>query len=495
MRKLLSVLLAIVMLVLPTMSLAASPNEVMSLAAGRTTYTDVTFTPGNLPLNDTYATAAGDLLSALSLNFKRAGNEGEVSGLSVNLSGTKVLTADVQVKDGTLYLATSMLDHPVVFTMDELQTLVSAYTEEMSAQADTNFTDFSNLESLLTSATANFSFDTEKAAEVMERIASTVTTEAVTEQSKDHDAAATKTTFAITAEDCKDALSVFLNAVYTNESMMAFLRELNATYSFGDQEVTEEEFFTKAPEKVGEALSHYDDLQVTMMQNEAGETVHVEVSAEPKNGDADVMPIEITYNRLGAVDGVGHFAGCTLTNTNSAGEKEQMVFSIDWLSDTEKAVSFAAALTLVQADGTLYELFSFTADGTKDYGDTEASSDVTYTAAVSNDGTDASRMSLSARVQQSASFDGKDAAAIKTVSLYLNGNSNDPMVTMQVEKTTGDAAADIDASDATHPFTMTEDELDTYMTDVQNSVTTNLIVFMQNLPESVLKLLAGSSEE
>jgi hypothetical protein len=500
MRKLLSVLLAVVMLALPAMSLAASPDEIMAMAENRTTYTEITFTSGNLPLSDDYATPISDLLNALSIGLV-SGNEGETSTLAMGLSGKTVLTVDAQTKDDTLYLASSLLDNPVAFTADELQALMtsimSSYNEAIGADETTatdttlSLEDLTSLSDQMANVASGFKIDVDQVTAVLDRIAGRITTEAVTEQSKDHEPATTKTTLTVTAEDVSDIIKVALDAVQNNETLMTLLHQANIKYSFDGEEVTEEEFFTQLPERYEEALSHYGDITAVILQNDAGETVHVELSAEAK--DDSVLPIEMAYNRLGTADGMGHSFTFTLTNNSSDSDAQQMALSADWLTDAEKTVSFNAAVSILRADGTVDEFFSFTASGTKEYGDTEASSDVTYTMAVSSDGTEESRMSFSMQVSTTASFDGKDAMENETVTLSMN--SSDPMLTINVAQATGDAADNIDGTNAVHPITMTEDELNTYLSEVQTSAMTNLAVILQNLPSSVLNLLTSSTAE
>ena len=95
-------------------------------------------------------------------------------------------------------------------------------------------------------------------------------------------------------------------------------------------------------------------------------------------------------------------------------------------------------------------------------------------------------------MQESASFDGKDAVGNKTVALYLNG-SKTPMVTITVDQATDKAADDIDAQSAVHPGKMTEEELSAYFEEALTSAQTNLLVILQNLPASILQALTDSS--
>ncbi len=200
-----------------------------------------------------------------------------------------------------------------------------------------------------------------------------------------------------------------------------------------------------------------------------------------------MLPIAIVYNRLGTADGMGHSLTITLTSDDS-----DAVLSVDYLTDAEKKVSSSFAMSYIKKDGTVLEVLSFTADGTKENGDTQASSDVTYTAAFSGDGTAENRTSLSVNVQESASFDGKDAVGNKTVALYLNG-SKTPMVTITMDQATDKAADDIDAQSAVHPGKMTEEELSAYFEEALTSAQTNLLVILQNLPASILQALTDSS--
>ena len=497
MRKMLSMLLALLMLVLPAISLAATPAEIMAMPEGRTLYTDVTFTPGDLPLDGTAATMAKDLLNALTFSTKVGGADGDVSGLSVSLNGVKVLTFDAQVKEDTLYLATSLLDHPVAFTADEAADFAKQLLTLLGDAVDVDVT--SLVESLTANtwtyvtnsaydAVKNFTFDLEGFTTVTERMSARIVTEEVTEQTKDHEPATTKMTMTITAEDVKDLMKVFADACHSNEALMTALHQANVTYTLDGQEVTEDEFFEGLPGTMEKALSCYEDIVLVAMTNANGETVHASVTLTPKaDAEANVLPIAIVYNRLGTADGMGHSLTVTLTSDDS-----DAVLSVDYLTDAEKKVSFSFAMSYIKKDGTVLEVMSFTADGTKENGDTQASSDVTYTAAFSGDGTAENRTSLSVNVQESASFDGKDAVGNKTVAFYLNG-SKTPMVTITVDQATDKAADDIDAQSAVHPGKMTEEELSAFFEEALTSAQTNLLVILQNLPASILQALTDSS--
>ncbi len=496
MRKLFSMLLAILMLVLPAMSLAATPAEIMAMPEGRTLYTDVTFTPGDLPLDGTAATMAKDLLNALTVSTKVGGADGDVSGLSVKLNGVKVLTFDTQVKDETLYLATSMLDHPVAFTADEATDFAKQMLTMLGNAIDV---DVSSLVESLTAdtwtyvtnsaydAVNNFTFDLDGFTTVTERMSARIVTEEVTEQTKDHEPATTKMTMTITAEDVKDLVKVFADACHSNEALMTVLRQADATYTLNEQEVTEDEFFNGLPDAFAEALSCYEDIVVVDMTNAENETVHASVTLTPKADAAEkVLPVSVVYNRLGTADGMGHSLTVTMTSDDS-----DAVLSVDYLTDAEKKVSFGAAMSYVKKDGTVLEVASFTADGTRENGDTQASSDVTYTAAFSGDGTAENRTSLSVKVQESASFDGKDAVGNKTVTFYMNDNKT-PMLTITVDKATDKAADDIDAQSAVHLGKMTEEELSAYFEEALTSIQTNFLLVLQNLPTSILQALTSS---
>ncbi len=497
MRKLLSMLLALLMLILPVVSLAATPAEIMAMPEGRTLYTDVSFTPSDLPLDGTTAAMAKDLLNALTFSAKVGGADGDVSGLSVSLNSVKVLTFDTQVKDDTLYLSTSLLDKPVAFTADEavdfskrLMTMlgdaagvdVTGIVENLATNSWTNITNTAH------DALSSFTFDLEGFTTVMERMSARMVTEEVTEQTKDHEPATTKMTITITAEDVKDVVKVFADSYHSNEGLMAVLRQANVTYTLNGQEVTEDEFFEGLPDAAEKAMSNYEDIVLVAMTNANNETVHASCTLTPKaDAEETVLPMAIVYNRLGTADGTGHSLTATMTSDDS-----DAVLSVDYLAGAEKKVSYGAALSYVKADGTVLEMMSFTAEGTKENGDTQASSDVTYRFAFSGDGTDVNRTSLSVNVQETASFDGKDAVGAKTIAFYLN-DSKTPMVTITVDEATDKAADAIDAQSAVHPGQMTEEELSAYFEEAMTSAQTNLLLILQNLPTSILQALTSGS--
>ena len=529
MRKMLSLLLALLLLAMPVISLAASPSEIMDLPEDRNSYVRVSFTPGVLPMDAESNTLISDLLNALSFEYAGSHKDDGTQNFAMVLSGQLALTLRMQEKDDVLYLGTSLLDTNISVKEDDVEKVSKQLIEAIGKANKMEEKDIEAITQLLFSGelisdvaeTDDFAevftdmeWDWDALQAVIQRVYARAVTETVDMQSKDHEPAVKKITMSVTAQDMEDIYRALCDAVLKNDKFMQLAKQMNVTYTLDNEQVSAEEFYTKLPEKIREMFDQFEDMPIEWLLNDKDEVVSVTWAGVPKEGatfEGNPMPqLALSYKRLGTTDGKAH----SLAFNIKQGE-EDLTLSVDFLTDAEKRVYGALAVTKAKEDGTVENLFAFELDGTKDFRETEASYDVNANLTVGDFG-------VTVNVKSAASFDGKDAKSQTDVSFALLGEK--PMVTVHVNKSTGDRTnapegmvlsdylyldfdkivegqmndlkyldemRDIFSEDVVDLGAMSADELEAFVKDEQKTVVVNFVNILQMLPESVLQAVLG----
>ena len=492
MRKLLSLFLALALLVIPAAGMADSGAEMMNQAreAGRAIRTDVTFTAGTIPTDEETAAIIADMLNALSFTVISDHPEEEgVLSFAMGLDGTDVLTIAGQAHGEDTYMTSSLLDDTVAYNQEELAeiskriTVLAAQSSGMSQEEiDAMLEGMSSVEIQpldLIDAAEGFSVDEEAVAEVVARIVADAKEEPVTAASKDHDAAATQYTVVIKAEDFSDLYQILFDMLKNNA---VFMNSLSTMLAENDEGMTAEELMAQLPAEYEKLLAQYEDVPCVLLLNEAGDMVHAVMTCTPKAGE-DVPAVELAYNRLTTADGLGHSVAMTMTE-----EDESVIIGLNFLTESEKRTYFALTLDVQEADGAAQEVFRATLDATKDYTADKAHAAGT-SEVVATDGDES--MGLVIDFISDAERTGDDVQMVNEGKISLLGEK-EPMVTVRVSFATCDKPADIVTDAAVRPGTMDDEAFNTYLTQVQASAMTNLMVIIQSLPMSVLSALMGS---
>ena len=120
MKKFLSVLLALMLAVLPAMSMADSLNDWLAQAfqAGRCVHMESSMVPGTLPMDEDTAKVIADLLNAIET---KADLQKDGLGFALRLSGEDALTFQMEMKDEDVYVKSNLLgDDAVVIGSGEV---------------------------------------------------------------------------------------------------------------------------------------------------------------------------------------------------------------------------------------------------------------------------------------------------------------------------------------------------------------------------------------
>lgn len=497
MRKLLSCVLALLVLALPAAGLAASSENPLTQAMedGRTIRTDITFTPGVFPVDEEIAVILSDLLESLSFTVEASVSEGAPQRFAMGLGGKDVCTLAFQQAGDVFYADSSLLDNTVAYTPEEYQAImiraavlgaqaqnmsqedIDAMVAAMEAEAQTGASVAEEMQGL--------TLDMTELESVTQRMAGTVKEESYTGSSKNHDAATRKLTMTMAAEDIVEVMRIVCEQLRANEGFMACM-EFALSMTGGSTDV--QTLMTELPDWYGEQLEKYEDIAVTCLAAENGDLVHMDVTLVPKEEElaknADIPTGEGVYNRLTTADGVGHSVEYTINVQES-----KVALALNVLTASEKRIAMSAAITYVDKNGTLYDMAHLTVDGVKDRADGAANDTVTVELAAKKDVTD-DEYAYGARIDAvcRTAAEGKDVTGHTTVSLTLLGEK-EPMLTVNVDQTTVDEPEDIVSDEADRPGQMSDEEFATYSTKVQASILTNVMTILQNLPESLLRLV------
>ena len=503
MRKLLSCLLALILLTLPTASLAASSENLINQAweMGRSVHTDITFTPGVFPMDGEIATVLSDLLGSLSFTVVTSPNEEDPQHFAMGLGGKDVLTVAIQQKGEVSYVDSSLLDNTVAFTMEELQTvltrvvvlgaqaqnmpqedidaMVAALEEEW--QADTPALE----------AQQEFTFDTTKLEAAVQRLAGTVKEESYTGSSKNHDAATRKLTITFTAADVAEFMEIVCEQLRANESFMSGM-EAGLSMTSGGRTIDAQTLLTEMPERYEEMLTKCEDVVVTALVAEDDELVHMDFALVPKEGqlieDSGISGADFVYNRLTTTDGVGHSVEYTVDMQES-----KLGFSLNALTASEKRIALSAAITYVDESGALYDMATLTVEGAKDYADDATKKTMTVELAVKAKAhDDAPTYGGRLDITTETAVEGADVTGHTTVAVTLLGEK-EPLLTVNVAQYAFDDPEDIATDKADRPGQMSDEDFANYFTKVQASALTNAMTILQNLPDSLLRLFVNNS--
>ncbi len=551
MKKLTALLLALLMLVLPVLSCAATTDEIMAnaKASGKGTRTVVTFVPGDLTmfLGAENQAIYSDVLDALGLTVYNNGKDGGQGGLAVFLQGNEVLNADVAVDDaGTFYLKSNALGsdtiavntnewQPLLEKLIDLMTAAEAFTAseaaELKAQLAAVFA--ADGAAIPTADKAFANVDWKPVETLMTELMASAVTEAVTEQPEGCDRAAAKVTMTFKPEDVVRLYQVLADCLKADADAMAYLNS-----EFASSGMTAEDFLTQMVEAVKEASASMEDIPAVYYVSVAGNIVRVDAQINmDMEGEKLTMPIVYTRETLEqgvmhTVKGTADVNGAELVVLNGtymdagdaglvAGnitmtpdEDDKMVLTADCVFDdknvdfsmdikvTESGAEQQIGMTLVTAetDHTTDVKFNMnvTADGenmsigvnAKDEqtpGETSASGKGSLEMAITASSV---TMSLVGDYTTTAEATAEGAKKDTACDLKLTVLGMEiPLLSINMATETCEPHDSIVSADAVHPAAMSDEELEAWGAQVAQSAQIALITVVQNLPASVLQLL------
>ena len=479
MKKLLSMLLVLLMLVLPASSLAES--DVWADAA--CTETTVTLHDLNADLltmfglDDEIITAVKDTLDSLAItSYKQA----QQCGFAVTLGTTTALSCEYQSTDtSVVYLASNLLDGTVSLDLEkdlenvtemliravckmqgmsdeeiesglaeikeELQSLTSAYTSAPVA-------DFNAIISDLTNA------DWEETGTIIDEILESGEVTEVTEQPADCDPVKQMITLNITKEQLTNLLQAIMNELKAMPSLKSYIDETNAYLTAIDEDATLDSELTVNADSV-QVVAYLDD-------NTAVAKVHVEAVI----AEEDIDPLTITFD-------VNRLTG-----------DEDVKYSL--IAETADVERVTAEYTYTVGRLEMTTLLEIIEDGTYestmrcDFSKTANTLNVLWT--VYSDG---SEIPFGFTASTTEAFSG--AKAVKTTDIVLQFMGMDAL-TITAETATCDAHTLLSDGDVTDLGAMDSTAFETWFSGIVTKVSNMPMRWVLALPDSALSLLMGT---
>lgn len=539
-RRLVALVLALALLAVPVLSLGESAAESFEKKAsdsGRSLKTTVTFVPGEMLLAQEETAVVADLLKSMRLETTAQENETQSLGIiELFLQDKSSLSFAAQTEGDRLYLKSSLLGNSVLsFTAEEflqLYVTVSDLVIEQMEQSEVDAQVIAETKAAIESYKASinsvlavskgdmaalegaFALDIpEFDAQSLENdlmvplqtwaanvLAAAVTTEG-TFESELYGKASAKTVYSVTASDVKGLLQVLTDWAMKADNLDKLLELLASTSPENKAMFTDDvkaEIRKSLPlmpaefEKSASAVLA-DPITVTLLMNETSDVVAAELNMSFANPD------------VAGEKAVFFLAG--YTNKNELGASNQVSMKLDTSAEgfvmdiswkdilpavkdglTTTGAQFKIAISALEEGK---EVFGGSLAFDSEEKATENHADETW--AVSLDALiEGAPTGFSLKGKTTSDFDGTDVKSDRTVDAYMTG-LDQPLLTIQAKTESAEAAAfPAVPTDDVKVGTMTVEEITAWGEQAYNTAMMSLMMAMQNLPQSVLQLFAGS---
>ncbi len=444
MKKFLSLMLAMLMLAMPTLSLAEGGFVDAAVKNGRRSETTVTVTEFNQQLLMMLGADAetlsiiSDVLNALS--FTGYVQESEL-GFAMNLQETPIVTGSLAVDGETVLAGSNLLGKPLAFTSREqakatLERLLNTYAEALDmTQSDVQEVlalfdqeiDPTQIAQVDTDELANLDFSA--FVPVLTGWAAKVKQEAVTEQPQGCDPATDVVSLVLTADEMNQLIPALVQFIDSNADT-EFARDFIQGFEQNGLN------WERDKEKVAEMAFFAGNTELVCYLN-GGDIVKLNVLTGFDN-EGEVLPITATYSRLNDA----HTAIMTLADV--------MMIDVSYAetaAENETGMQLSLTLTIMQDGASL--AFGITADNVE-------------------------RMT------------GEDAYGKTDISLNLMGMD---IVTLTIETQTCAPKALMSAADAVDLPALSDADYQDWCTALEGNLSTALFTGLSKLPQSVLRLM------
>lgn len=518
MKKLFSLLMALMMLAVPTLSLAdADALLVNAMEAGRRAETTVTLSMDGLPVDDSIQSLLDDILGVLKLVSYTQHGENAETGLTVNLNDRDILTGAFALRNDVLYLQSNLLGEQAVaasaedivpligrfidllvlmeaMDADEAEMYKALIEEGMSMAA----AELSNLDMEIDWSETDFTgFMT-----VLENVLNNAEVEAVTMQPRNCDPATEKGRIVLTGADMLALWNAVVAMLETTPDLTelfdAMLAESGATTAELLSEVTGlvEQLTAFIPDGLildlyvnndGELVSMTVLLEIAeagqapaaqgnVVVGRIGEAATMQnAPAATAAGKGEVLgALGAQYTRLTTNEGVAHAAtvemdieGEMLTlSLNVLGKANGVVVHFGMAMDGENVLSMALSADSETQGNIVRDTDSFSMELT--------------------DGFDVYNFALVGEVE--AEMQGADVHHRANWTLNVGGMD---LLTLHTDTQTMEPVAAIDMNNALYLARISEEEFQSWFVNVVNGLQFQLVGVLQALPTSVLQLVLG----
>lgn len=524
MKKLLSLILALMMLMLPVLSIAEEADELYdlraaALEAGRKVETALSISglPKGLVFDEQTEEVVYALVEAIALSVTQQGDEG---GVNLLIDGNSVLNLSGAASGDDLYLNSNLLGGTVVISGDEAIPLTKRLVNVLALAGLIPEDDAQGIITMIDQVEASVREELEQAlasvvqveaapmpevdasalTEAFAPLTGKITTEPVTMQPKNADPAANVTTLTITPDELKACIKAIPLFIKENPALVVWFEEQMAANSVNlaaegeNVNLTENgqlsaEFAANLDEVIAEldaATLSRKDVVIKVYTNEAGETVlanavyYIPLESEydaASAEDAVVMaesqinlPMEMSYVRLTTAQGVTHTAqiilsdgASTISATANAIDKENGLYlAFDMLVTDEMAFGFS---------------FDCTTNHTAAVRDT----DTLISFYMEED--DEERATMTIAYNGDFAAEGVDYTGKETIVVSLMGM---PVVTISLDHKSGDPDPSIMSGDVVRPMELNDVDFASWFTKIYETIVGWPGVLIAALPEDVM---------
>ncbi len=491
MKKLLSMMLALLMLALPVFGCAGAAVETSAdcpalsgsltakyTEAGQEIIQDIRLTPGDallamMGLDEKTTAGIRDLMNILGIRVRsqRAGQEVQM-GLDVQLNGQTVTGITAAVNPEAVYVLSNILGEDIyTVTMDELEKAAG----EEGAKAVTS------LKSLLSAtpqdqagamAQVLGSLDGEKLTAMMNKLVANTEIVEIKEAPARMPDAKQQTRIILKKEDLREAAKELARLAWSAPGLKEALSSVGMT-----EEARLSEQLTALVDKLQE------DVTVNLFMNEKKNLLILAETSLVGAEGAEASPL--TADILYAAEESGYKLDGSVT-----GKTGDVSNRLGFLINTDgKGVSIKADLTDEDQEGAWQKL-ALTADITKS--GTEGSRSMAEKASLtvlSERGGQPMVILLNTNVDEQDLGDHAEGRLSLTVGLEGIGD----LLTVNCDMHTAMAEAYIISGDAVRLMQKSQEEMEAWTEGIQNNAMMVLVTAMQQLPESVMNLLNGGS--
>ncbi len=491
MKKLFSLLLAMLMLLTPVLSIAEEAEVSLHQAAidaGRKVETTITFSdlPADMSGDAQVDAIINDLVNALAIKVTEQGDEGM---FALNLSGADVLTLGGAVSGDDLYVKTNLLGDTVVISADEVQPLIIRFVDLFADMGLIEADDAAEVKEMIPPLFDEFkkALEAELAqqqmtlenlekmnftafTDLLPLLTDDIKTEEVTGQTKNSDPAKTVITITLTPDDLKAAVVACLQFIKDNPSLTEAVAaqaamdgeevDVVATVDEGIAALKDETLFAKDT-----VITIYLDENEAPVLMDA--TLYIANTVFDENGAESIeeVPLSANYVRLTAAEGVTHTVN----------------FIAEEVSMTLQAIGKDNGMNLtfdVAADGTIISV-AFTWEEA----DAQNLWSLMFNVSDANETINFGLKGTSESTVNGVDFTSKDVVVVEVME--------QPMVTITVTSASAEAAPSIMAGTVVRPAELTDEDFVTWFQGVIVTLQSVAGTALMSLPESVLMQMLG----
>lgn len=502
MKRVLSMLVALLMVLVPTLSLANQADTVMeqAIANGKALEAVVRFSIGDVPGADEQSmTVLKDLLDAFSIT---AYKQQDQAGLSYNLSGESVAHVDFAKKDSVPYVASNLLGtRAISLHSDDLVAMVKLFvnyaldaavengeiTAAEAAQAKAELEkslgevgqQMTHIGEIAVPDFSDLTF--ERTAEAFSSVLGNIYPSKEPLQLEDCDPANVTAVITITGEQIQKVTIAFLQDLENTTSLMGFADNL-LLETEGDQYVPAAQLIDQLIAQVegDPSFKNMEPTKITMNLDEEGEVVGAVVTQTVKDGD-ETETTDVVYTRKTEGTSVRHRVHFAAQEVEADEPNDQDSVEMDFsllMQEDSTVFSFNAS-----EDGKTIMYMNAVCVSTEGENKANSTWDIEL-GVVPNRET----VVMHVTVTNDSEWNATDATKKTQVKFSIDGLAEN-LFTMTVDVATTDVKPVIGTADAVKLSVMTEEEIKAFGQQITTTATMQVLAALQYLPASIQALM------